>query len=62
MGGKEALQQLLLIDPQVKALASSGYSSDPVMSDYRAHGFQGVIAKPYTVEELSRTLNRLFGR
>jgi CheY-like chemotaxis protein len=61
MGGKEALQRLLAIDPGVKALASSGYSSDPVMSDYRAYGFQGVIAKPYTVEELSRTVGRVFG-
>jgi two-component system, cell cycle sensor histidine kinase and response regulator CckA len=61
LGGKEALQRLLVIDPGVKALASSGYSSDPVMSDYRAYGFQGVIAKPYTVEELSRTVGRVFG-
>ncbi|MBI5583119.1 MAG: PAS domain S-box protein [Deltaproteobacteria bacterium] len=61
MGGKEALQKLLVIDPQIKALASSGYSSDPVMSNYQAYGFQGVIAKPYTMEELSRVVGRLLG-
>jgi CheY-like chemotaxis protein len=62
MGGKEALQKLLEFDPEVKALASSGYSSDPVMADYRSYGFQGVIAKPYTVEELGRALARFFRR
>ena len=59
MGGLEALQKLLEIDPEVRAIASSGYSSDPVMSDYQSHGFKGVMAKPYTLEELSRALGSL---
>ena len=61
MGGKEALQRLQEIDPGVKALASSGYSSDPVMSDFQAYGFSGVIPKPYTVEELRGALASLLG-
>lgn len=59
MGGLEALQQLLEFDPKVRAIASSGYSSDPVMSDFQAHGFKGVMAKPYTLEELSLVLGSL---
>ena len=59
MGGLEALQKLLEFDPQVRAIASSGYSSDPVMSDFQAYGFKGIIAKPYTLEELSRALGSL---
>ena len=59
MGGLEALQQLLEFDPEVRAIASSGYSSDPVMSNFQAYGFKGVMAKPYTLEELSQALGSL---
>jgi PAS domain S-box-containing protein len=59
MGGLEALQKLQEFDPEVRAIASSGYSSDPVMSDFKAYGFKGVLAKPYTLEELSRVLSSL---
>jgi len=56
MGGKEAIKQLLGIDPAVKALVSSGYSNDPIMSDYQAFGFKGVIIKPYLIQEISKAL------
>ena len=53
MGGKEAIKNLLKLDPNAKALVSSGYSTDPVMSDYKKYGFVGVVAKPYNISELS---------
>jgi PAS domain S-box-containing protein len=56
MGGKEAIERLRKIDPQIKAIVSSGYSDDPIMADFRQFGFSGVAAKPYKIEELSRTL------
>jgi PAS domain S-box-containing protein len=59
MGGKEAITQLLELDPQVKALVSSGYSTDPVMSDYRSFGFKGMVLKPYVIEDLSKALQRV---
>jgi two-component system cell cycle sensor histidine kinase/response regulator CckA len=59
MGGKEAIRQLLTIDNQVKAIVSSGYSHDPVMANFREHGFRGVLAKPYTIEELNKTLSQI---
>jgi two-component system, cell cycle sensor histidine kinase and response regulator CckA len=59
MGGEEAIGRLLAIDPHLKAIASSGYSTDPVMSDSKAYGFRGVIAKPYVIEELSRVLHEV---
>jgi YesN/AraC family two-component response regulator len=59
MGGKEAIQGLLKIDPQVKAIVSSGYSDDPIMADFRKYGVSEVIAKPYRVLELSKILQRV---
>ncbi|MEE9524930.1 MAG: ATP-binding protein, partial [Thermodesulfovibrionales bacterium] len=56
MGGKETMNKLLEIDPDVKAIVSSGYSSDPVMAHYKKYGFSGIIAKPYRAEELFSVL------
>lgn len=56
MGGKECMQRLKAIDPHVKGIVSSGYSSDPVMAEYQKYGFDGVVAKPYQLRELSQTL------
>lgn len=56
MGGIEVVNALRKYDPNVKAIVSSGYSSDPVMAEYRQRGFCGVVAKPYTVSQLSQTL------
>jgi signal transduction histidine kinase/ActR/RegA family two-component response regulator len=59
MGGLEALRQLRALNPQVRAVVSSGYSNDPIMASPREHGFEGVLAKPYTLEEIQRTLSEL---
>ncbi len=61
MGGKEAMQKLREFDPAVKAIVSSGYSSDPVLANYRAHGFCGMVAKPYEVAEFARVLREALG-
>jgi len=57
MGGKEALAKLLEIDPQLKAVVSSGYSDDPIMADFQKYGFSGIIAKPYRISELDKILH-----
>ncbi|MBN1531497.1 MAG: PAS domain S-box protein [Spirochaetes bacterium] len=56
MGGIEAIKRLRGIDPDVAAIVSSGYSNDPVMSHYGDFGFNGVLAKPFTLQELSAVL------
>ncbi len=54
LGGRETLVKLLEIDPGVRAIVSSGYSQDAMMSRYRDYGFRGVVSKPYSVTELTQ--------
>jgi two-component system, cell cycle sensor histidine kinase and response regulator CckA len=53
LGGKETVQRLRQINTQARVIVSSGYFNDPVMAHYRHYGFDGVIAKPYKMEELA---------
>jgi PAS domain S-box-containing protein len=55
-GGKETIQRLLKIYPDSKAIVSSGYSDDPIMSNYKDYGFKAVVEKPYSINELTRTI------
>ena len=57
MGGKETMEILLEVDPDIKAIVTSGYSRDPVMSDYKKYGFKSYIAKPFNVGTLSKILD-----
>ena len=62
MGGKEAIGKLLEIDPDAKAIVSSGYSNDPIMSNFMEYGFKGMVAKPYKMEKLEEVLQRILGK
>jgi PAS domain S-box-containing protein len=62
MGGLAALGKLREIDPAVRAVVSSGYSSDPVLANFRMHGFAAVVAKPYEAHEISRVLREVLPR
>ena len=59
MGGKEAVLRLRDLDPDVRAIVSSGYSNDPVMADPGKHGFRGVIAKPYRIREFGEVVDQV---
>lgn len=59
MGGLAAVRKLHAIDPNVKAIVSSGYSSDPVLANYREHGFVAMVPKPYEMGELARVLREV---
>jgi PAS domain S-box-containing protein len=57
MGGREATQRLLDLDPGVKVIVSSGYSRDPVMANHKAHGFKGILPKPYGPDQMRTVLH-----
>lgn len=59
MGGKEALAEIRKMDPDIKAIVASGYSNDPVMSDYQQYGFDARITKPFNLQEISNVLGSL---
>ncbi len=56
MGGKEAVRKLLQLDPRAKAIVSSGYSEDTIISQFREFGFKGMLPKPYNLSELGKAL------
>ncbi len=56
MGGKDTIAKLREIDPDVKAVVSSGYATDPVVATFKEHGFSGYLKKPYKASDLSMVL------
>jgi len=59
MGGKEAINKLLEIDPEIKAIVSSGYSDDPVLANFQEYGFKGMMPKPFESMSLSKVLHEV---
>lgn len=59
IGGEKAIKKILEIDPNAKAIITSGYSNDPILIDYQQYGFSDSISKPYTINELSEKLDQL---
>ena len=56
MGGKDAIDKFLAVNPDVKVIVSSGYSVDPVLANYGDYGFKGRLIKPFKMHELAREL------
>ena len=59
MGGVETLQRILTLDPQARALACSGYTDDPVISDPRRFGFRVSLPKPFDPAALARAVRQI---
>ncbi len=59
MGGEATFAALRELNPDVKGIVSSGYSTSEVMSAPAAQGFQGVVAKPYDIRQLSRVISKV---
>lgn len=61
MGGREAVTALKTLDPELKAVVSSGYSSDPILSRFQDYAFDGCLSKPFTVSDLARVVRLVLG-
>jgi CheY-like chemotaxis protein len=57
MGGEEAVVEILSLDSQAKVFVSSGYSTDPIIVNYREYGFSGGIAKPFDLAAMEKMLS-----
>ena len=56
MGGKEAVQEILAINPEAKVIVASGYSNDPILANCREYGFQAAVTKPFDLADLSKAV------
>ena len=56
MGGQETMKEILALDPDARAIVSSGYADDPVMANYSEYGFRGISTKPYSLNQLLEVL------
>jgi len=61
MGGQEAVQLMLEINPRAQVIVTSGYSHDPVMANYRQYGFQAALKKPFDKADLKGVLAQVLG-
>ena len=59
MGGEEAGNILIKYDPDLKAIASSGYSTSNIMCDYSESAFKAVVPKPYRINDMKEALERV---
>ncbi len=62
MGGRETIERLLAVNSKIRAIVSSGFSDDSVVSDYDNYGFRASLTKPYKLQELRDTLNYLLSK
>jgi PAS domain S-box-containing protein len=59
LGGLETLRRLRQLDPEVVAVVSSGYSNDPVLANFEAEGFRGILEKPYSADQFVAVLREV---
>jgi len=60
MGGEETIEELRAVDPDVRAILSSGRLTEASMVSFKQYGFVGAIEKPYTGSELRAAIESVF--
>ena len=59
LDGAATLQEMKKIDPEIKAVVSSGYSADDIISNAHKYGFDAAVPKPYSISVLRETVDKL---
>jgi two-component system, cell cycle sensor histidine kinase and response regulator CckA len=59
MGGVETVARIKEIDPDVRAIATTGHFQDCLTDDYKKNGFVGILPKPYMLKELLEAIDRV---
>jgi CheY-like chemotaxis protein len=59
MGGTKCLEELLRIDPNVKVLVASGYSSNGIAIDTKLDAAKGFIGKPYDAKDILGAIRKV---
>ncbi len=57
MGGIQTVEEIRKINVTVPVIIASGYSESPAISNPTNYGFNGSLKKPYSKEELIKTLD-----
>jgi signal transduction histidine kinase/CheY-like chemotaxis protein len=59
MDGKECFDELVLIDPTIKVILSTGLADSDAIEDMKKKGLKGYISKPYLSYELSHLVYKV---
>jgi two-component system cell cycle sensor histidine kinase/response regulator CckA len=59
LGAKETIGDLQQINPQAKVIVSSGFSDDPLKTEFSLYGFSGFMPKPYNLTQLSAVIHKI---
>lgn len=61
MGGEEAFRLMKDLDPEVRAIAASGYDNEDMAKRCLDMGFCGYLTKPYRVTDLGKVIKTVIG-
>ena len=59
MDGEEAYREMRRIDPEVRAIMSSGYNEQDIMQKFVGKGMAGFLQKPYQLSALQNAIQKL---
>ncbi len=62
LGGRDCFREIKAMNPDVRAILSTGFSMDGTVQEIMDEGIIGFIQKPYRLDELSNAVSKAIGR